>query len=312
MSWTDTVNNDLRFVIPESLLIHLETWVASAGGREVSGVGIMEADAAAKTFTLKKVWLMAAGSGSYTEIPGAKMVELLKEGVRPDQIKVWWHRHPVGNGVTGPHNWSGTDNNTIREEPFGINPTMVKWLLAIVRTPLGWVARYDNHETQTTIHMPVECGISLEEYKSVRSLVEHHLQVETALAMQQGGNGNGQRTTVPLKKKYNFPSKDKAAGAHPVFKQLGMEPLSELHTNEKSRLHEVKWEEDTYRRVLEAIEYDLPEFVAFENGVSIYDMHKVGILEDDDISIIERRIQNGIETDDSQYIQLISNWDFNG
>jgi hypothetical protein len=70
-------------------------------------------------------------------------------------MKLWLHRHPVGNGIPGPHNWSGTDHDTCVNTPLGGIPELVKWSAAIVRTPRGWVGRLDNHIRKTTLHVPV-------------------------------------------------------------------------------------------------------------------------------------------------------------
>ncbi|MGD0002834.1 MAG: hypothetical protein ABSE06_01250 [Anaerolineaceae bacterium] len=98
--------------------------------------------------------LLHVGSPGYTEIPPQKVLALLD---RPDakNMKVWLHRHPVGNGIPGPHNWSGTDEHTCTKEPLGGVPEMVKWSVAVVITPRGWVGRIDNHLTHKTLHLPV-------------------------------------------------------------------------------------------------------------------------------------------------------------
>ncbi len=65
-------------------------------------------------------------------------------------------RHPLGNGIPGHHNWSGTDENTARNEPLGSTPEWVKWSISIVRTPHGWVGRYDTYGAKgATVHIEV-------------------------------------------------------------------------------------------------------------------------------------------------------------
>jgi hypothetical protein len=309
MSWSDRVTDEFKFIITPNLLMHLETWVASANGREVSGVGTVEINSEDKTFTLKKVWLMASGSSSYTEIPGERMVELLKQGVKPNEIKVWWHRHPVGNGVTGSHNWSGTDNNTIRNEPFGIDPSMVKWLLSIVRTPLGWVARHDNHETKTTIHFPVDCGINREEYVAVESVVRQPAPVEQAPR---------QRTSVPLRPR-RVRYQDSSAVTETaldvvhskrVFKDLGMKPARELFADHARKNNT---EQLLIDKIADELQFDRAEFVAYDNGMSVHDLMRLGLLSKDEVEEVERRVQRCVDNDVATYIALVRNWeDYDG
>jgi hypothetical protein len=64
-------------------------------------------------------------------------------------------RHPLGTGVPGLHNWSGTDEHTIQVEPLGSPAALVGWSCSIVRTPKGWVGRIDNYKTGQTKHVPV-------------------------------------------------------------------------------------------------------------------------------------------------------------
>jgi uncharacterized protein with PIN domain len=74
------------------------------------------------------------------------------------RLKLWFHRHPIGSGTPGdPGNWSGTDNYTATKEPMGVDPKLVQWSVAIVRTPGGWVGRVDLHvPTPKTFHCAVE------------------------------------------------------------------------------------------------------------------------------------------------------------
>lgn len=333
MTWTDIVNDELTFIIPDGMLIHLETWISSAAGREVSGVGIMEKDSEAKTFTLKKCWLMAAGSVAYTEIPGAKMVKLIKEGVRPDQLKVWWHRHPVGNGIPGPHNWSGTDNNTIRNEPFGIDPSMVKWLLSIVRTPRGWVARYDSHETKKTIHMSVNTRISPKEHAATANLIEQHAQAEMQANMSQN---SGQQVSLPRKRKHQYfkPRPESDDSDRPkfggwgeedqaetddgyVFKQLGLKKgMPEKNISPvpipggvENMLKQVGWSRKTYLAVAADLRYEQPEFVAFDHKVTLVAIRRLNLITQTELAQVHQRIQEKVDGEHPEYLALIRNWD---
>jgi hypothetical protein len=298
MNWVNKVSEDMVFIIPDNLLIHLETWIGSAQGREVSGVGILRADPSSKTFTLSKCWLMAAGSVAYTEIPASRMVKIIKEGVRPDMIKVWWHRHPVGNGVPGPQNWSGTDNQTIREEPFGIDPSMVGWLVSIVRTPHGWVARYDDHKKQVTTHMAVQTAVSQEQYAAAASLIQRHIDDEVRAQMSRQESPR-QRVSAPSRVRYPQPKSDN--GSH-IQKAYAMHGL-------KNQLKEIGWDRETYQEVRAALEFELPEFVAFDMAVTLAEMKVVALLTKTQMEETLRRIQIKVDQGDPQYLQLLENWD---
>jgi hypothetical protein len=99
--------------------------------------------------------LLDVGSFTFTEIEPARVLPLLQ---RPDRtkMKVWLHRHPMGNGIPGPHNWSGTDEMTIQKEPLGSTPELVNWSVSIVLTPGGFVGRIDNYKNHITQHLEVE------------------------------------------------------------------------------------------------------------------------------------------------------------
>jgi hypothetical protein len=86
-------------------------------------------------------------------------------------MKLWHHRHPVGNGIPGEHNWSATDRHTILHEPLGGIPQLVRWSASIVRTPLGWVGRIDNYINHTVVHVNVEPVVPREVFSKVQSLV---------------------------------------------------------------------------------------------------------------------------------------------
>lgn len=303
MTWRDVVSEEYKFVIEPHLLMHLEAWVASAGGREVSGVGTLNQYPEEKKFGLDRVWLMASGSSSYTEIPGAKMAQLIQEGVRPDQIKVWWHRHPVGNGITGPHNWSGTDNNTIREEPFGIDPSMVKWLVSVVRTPYGWVARYDNHEKKLTIHMKVDCGIEREEYISVKEMADAYRE-PPPMTSQPSFAPSRPTKFGPWKK-----HAEKKAQERLNLKQPQPIPHRRYDEREPRRYSGKGLEEGVYERARDALMYDAPEFVAYEFGITIFDMKRAGLLSQDELVEVERRIQENVSDGTPSYMMMIRAWE---
>ena len=99
--------------------------------------------------------LLDVGSEVFTEIPPEVILPLMDRSDAPN-MKVWAHAHPLGTGIPGWENWSGTDNATIRDTPLGGIPELVKWSCSVVLTPHGWVGRVDNYLTHKTIHCEVE------------------------------------------------------------------------------------------------------------------------------------------------------------
>lgn len=121
-------------------------------GKEFSGFGFIEQRD--QTLYVYDAVVLDIGSEVWTEIASEKMFDLLQ---RPDakNMRLWLHRHPLGDGVPGKQNWSGTDNATIRDTPLGGVPELVKWSASMVLTPKGWVGRIDNHLTKKTQHIEV-------------------------------------------------------------------------------------------------------------------------------------------------------------
>lgn len=177
--------------------LKLETTTTQMRGKEFSGIGFVafkDGD-----FNVYDVLVISAGSEAYTEIPSAKLLPIM---ARPDypNMKLWFHRHGVGNGVPGSHNWSGTDSHTAREEPLGCPVGMahlVKWSISIVRTPFGWVGRYDKYtkgEEAKTTHMRVTPSYAqnieteLEPLRQAYSAVHGHIAYETHRSFVQRHN----------------------------------------------------------------------------------------------------------------------------
>lgn len=144
----------MKISLSPNALLKLETWCATAGGKEVSGLGTVSYKDGG--FIVDEVWLLDAGSEVFTEIPPGRIAELHSSGVDLSKLKLWWHRHPVGNGTPGPACWSSIDENTITNQPLGSSPEMVKWSVSIVRTPYGWVGRVDHYVKKQTVHCVVD------------------------------------------------------------------------------------------------------------------------------------------------------------
>ena len=143
----------MKIILKPEVAINLEALAVQVRGMEFSGFGFCTREKDA--LVVYDFVLMHVGSWGYTEIDPQKIIKL---GKREDahNARVWVHRHPVGNGIPGPWNWSGTDENSIQTMPLGGIPEIIQWSASIVRTPAGWVGRIDNHIQKTTVHVPVE------------------------------------------------------------------------------------------------------------------------------------------------------------
>ena len=141
----------VQIILSDLAMTKLTAWSILTKGTEFSGLGLIERNG--ETFHVLDVDLLGVGSGVFTEF-GAERQRALPLDPRR---KLWFHRHPIGNGEPGEHNWSGTDRNTAVNEPLGApDPRLVQWSVAIVLTPGGWVGRVDLHvPTHKVFHAPV-------------------------------------------------------------------------------------------------------------------------------------------------------------
>lgn len=124
---------------------------------EFSGFGIVEPGKTpdGKTsFMVSKWFLLDVGSSVLTTISIEDQLHL-KDYPDVKFMRCWIHAHPIGNGIPGPHNWSATDNNAITKSPMGTVPALMPWMIAVVRTPQGWVGRFDVPGKQTD-HLEVK------------------------------------------------------------------------------------------------------------------------------------------------------------
>lgn len=126
-----------------------------AGENEFSGVGFCKRTKdALEVYDLR---VLHYGSYASTTITPEALAEVLSEpGVVQDDLRVWIHKHPLGNGKPGKDNWSSTDDQTILNSPLGGIPELVGWSASVVLTPRGPVGRIDNHLAKRTQHVPVE------------------------------------------------------------------------------------------------------------------------------------------------------------
>lgn len=147
----------MKIEVDPNLMVRLNGYAIAARDQEFSGLGFCE---------LRKdvIWvydfvMLDVGTEVFTEIPASELLKLMD---RPDykNMKVFVHKHPMGDGVPGIHNWSGTDNTTIMMTPLGGVPEMVRWSVSMVLTLGGWVGRIDNYITHKTLHLEVSPNIT--------------------------------------------------------------------------------------------------------------------------------------------------------
>jgi hypothetical protein len=153
------MKHDGTILPPDQLVIRLSrqaelqltAWCIATGGREFSGLGEIEKNG--NVIDVLDVHLLGVGTNTYTEFSFERSFSLGEDPRR----KLWFHRHPLGDGNPGAHNWSGRDEQTATQEPLGAPPKLVQWSVAIVYTLGGWVGRVDIHVPQSqTFHCSVE------------------------------------------------------------------------------------------------------------------------------------------------------------
>lgn len=140
------------FIEPE-VYSKLNFWTSKTN-LEISGFGWIERMPNGH-FLVKDAVLLDKFSYGFTEIDPDDVVKLHNERDTKN-MRLWWHRHPVGDGNPGDHNWSQTDIKTIKTTPIGNPaPQTLVWSASIVLTPQGWVGRLDNYLKEVTVHCPV-------------------------------------------------------------------------------------------------------------------------------------------------------------
>lgn len=151
----------MKIRLNPDVFLKLEAAAVAVGNLEFSGFGFVNVkkENQETVFEVYDVALLDVGSVVFTEIPGERILPLLDRS-DAGKMKLWFHRHPLGDSNPGPHNWSGTDEATATGMPLGGVPELVKWAIAIVRTPKTWIGRLDRFKdgkTQT-LHLPVTYG----------------------------------------------------------------------------------------------------------------------------------------------------------
>lgn len=164
----------MKIKLADEVALKLMTIANITEGLEFSGFGFVEISGG--DIVVYDAVILDIGNVVFTEIEPSSLLNLM---ARSDarNMKLWIHRHPMGNGTPGEHNWSGTDNKTIAEIPLGGHPDLVKWSCSMVLTPRGWVGRIDNHLKNLTQHIEVvpQCNDAYSTYEEIliRKPLEH-------------------------------------------------------------------------------------------------------------------------------------------
>jgi len=153
----------MNITMTPDVFLRLSLVQTIVGKREYSGYGFVtvEKDGDETYFKVYDVVLLDVGSTGWTEFDSQAILKVLDRDDSAN-MKLWIHAHPLGDGKPGPHNWSGTDNDTCLNEPLGCpDPDKAKWALAVVLTPGGWVGRLDQFKDgkNKTTHLPVKLGV---------------------------------------------------------------------------------------------------------------------------------------------------------
>ena len=68
--------------------------------------------------------LLHVGSENFTDIPAARIIPLIDRSDNQN-MRLWVHKHPLGNGIPGPWNWSPVDHDTCTLTPMGGLPELI-------------------------------------------------------------------------------------------------------------------------------------------------------------------------------------------
>ena len=205
-TWKVTTNDKFSIVVKPEVSAKLSLMENAAKGNEFSGFGF--GDRIGNTFVIYDVVLMDIGTYAYTEFAPEKILKLM-DRTDHSKMKVFFHRHPLGNGIPGSHNWSGIDERTIIETPLGGIPELIEWSVSIVKTPKGWVGRIDNYLAKKTIHMPVKFDGLQEVYDAIAEITEAKQAAEIAARITAAARPAVVYST-PLTKSTWFPKDEHA------------------------------------------------------------------------------------------------------
>lgn len=283
------IKDEILVIIPAMQLLKLETWCASAGGKEVSGIGTMKYEKG--KFLVQEVFLCAGGSEVFTQIEPEHIMEVVKQGIDPSLIKLWWHRHPVGNGLPGPHCWSGTDQNTIVTAPLGSSPALVEWSVSIVRTPYGWVGRMDDYRKEHTLHCKVSQIFEPVEHAHLKKVITERTRQAGGYAGQGAGDVSGVGTLPEKKQGRLWSAKEEVEDWLHRRRRPGRNP-KDTNKYRAKMMAALGISDRVYDDIiLELDENRLPEHVGEDFGIDIFGLREVGIIDEDELDAAIERVE---------------------
>ena len=251
----------MKILYSPDVFVRLSAITNIVGKREFSGYGFVRIDHETEdgpNFIVYDIELLDVGSTGWTEIPKEKILAMFDRKDAANR-KLWFHRHPLGNGQPGPHNWSGTDQHTCTKEPLGaINPNDVGWALATVLTPGGWVGRIDRFKPGgfITTHLPVEVEIDLDIFHTARKLLNEQIEEEQKHTNVLTGKSDvrlrkeNSQSLKPAEVFYDCGHKVIYDGKH-AFVDWVQNKLNLAKTGVKSRLSRIA--SDTFANIREVI-----------------------------------------------------------
>lgn len=172
----------MKIILTPDVFLRLVIIEELTEGREFSGYGFIEIekDDDVPNFRVYDIELLDVGTTGYTEFDSSAILNVMK---REDasNMKLWFHKHPLGNGKPGAHNWSKIDNDTCTNQPLGCpDPDRVRWALAMVLTPGGWVGRVDRFAGRKcrSQHIQVDVEIDWDIVKQAQQLLAAQKDLE--------------------------------------------------------------------------------------------------------------------------------------
>ncbi len=275
-TWKVSSSDKFSIVIKPEVSAKLSLMEDASRGNEFSGFGF--GDRSGCEFVIYDVVLMDIGTYAYTEFAPEKILKLMDRSDH-DKMKVFFHRHPLGNGIPGSHNWSGIDERTIIETPLGGIPELIEWSVSIVKTPKGWVGRIDNYLSKKTIHMPVKFDGMQEVYAAISEIATSKQSAE--VAAREIAKAHPELTTPRTKSTWFPPSGSPGSVSKPVrydepdwdrFPNLGCSPLFDLENYEEpsDMSFNENYIHDSFYELDDEIELQLKEVLAEVNRLARY------------------------------------------
>jgi hypothetical protein len=154
----------VKIILTPDVFLRLAIIEELTEGREFSGYGFIEIEEndGVPDFRVYDIELLDVGTQGFTEFGSSAILQVMKRE-DANNMKLWFHKHPLGNGKPGAHNWSKIDNDTCTNQPLGCpDPDRVRWALAMVLTPGGWVGRVDRFAGRKCRSQHIQVDVELD------------------------------------------------------------------------------------------------------------------------------------------------------